>query len=219
VAVRAIWRSNKLRRHSGSDAAWKAAGQERPLKLPAFETAVPTANGAQHPQDLFHARAKAVEAWFAVCLVVASTPGRLFSVDDAALRARPSLESVGDKVYCLCGCVTTLNRCPHLPSECWSRRQTEEAIRTDIAQGKDEAAILQDLVQRYGVQVLAAPPVKGLDLAAWLLPGFGLVTGLILVVWVVRRWHHPAGRPPEPPVAVDPKLMMAIEEEMKTLED
>jgi cytochrome c-type biogenesis protein CcmH len=89
-------------------------------------------------------------------------------------------------------------------------------IEKEIAEGKDETTILQDLAIRYGVQVLAAPPAKGFSLTAWILPGVGLLVGLSLVVVVVRRWRRPspatAAAPAKP---LDPKLLTAVEEEMK----
>lgn len=131
---------------------------------------------------------------------------------------KPTLDSIGNKVYCLCGCVTTLNHCPHLPSECASRAQMEALIRRDIGAGKTEKAILTDFTAAYGVKVLASPPTQGFDIAVWILPGIGLVVGLILVIVIVKRWRR---RPPPGELAddseIDPKMMAAVEEEMKKL--
>jgi cytochrome c-type biogenesis protein CcmH len=130
---------------------------------------------------------------------------------------KPTLKSVGQKVYCLCGCVTTLEHCPHPPSECSMRAQMEALVMKDIDAGKDEQAILQDFVDRYGVQVLAAPPAKGFDLTAWILPGVGLIVGLVAVIVIVRRMRKSSPeRAPATPAPVDPKLLAAVEEEMKT---
>ena len=90
-------------------------------------------------------------------------------------------------------------------------------IEKEIAEGKDETAILQDLAIRYGVQVLAAPPARGFSLTAWILPGVGLLAGLSFVLIIVRRWRKPspvaAAIPAKP---LDPKLLAAVEEEMKS---
>jgi cytochrome c-type biogenesis protein CcmH/NrfF len=129
---------------------------------------------------------------------------------------KPTVESIGDQVMCLCGCVATLNHCPH--RDCATVAEIRPIIEKEIAEGKDETTILQDLAIRYGVQVLAAPPAKGFSLAAWILPGVGLVVGLSLVVLIARRWRKPApvaaGVPATP---LDPKLLAAVEEEMKEL--
>jgi len=93
----------------------------------------------------------------------------------------------------------------------------EALVMKDIDAGKDEAAILQDFVDRYGVRVLAAPPAKGFDLTAWVLPGVGLIVGLAVVILIVRRMRKPSSEPAEAPAAsIDPKLLAAMEEEMKT---
>jgi cytochrome c-type biogenesis protein CcmH len=127
---------------------------------------------------------------------------------------KPTLESIGDQVMCLCGCVATLNHCPH--RDCATIAEIRPVIEKEIAKGKDETTILQDLAIRYGVQVLAAPPTKGFSLTAWILPGVGLLAGLWLVVVVVRRWRKSspaaAAAPAEP---LDAKLLTALDEEMK----
>ena len=142
----------------------------------------------------------------AVLLVVATASG--------ASNTKPTVESIGDKVMCLCGCVATLNHCPHV--NCAMREQEQAAIRKDIAAGKDEKGILQDLVAQYGVKVLAEPPAEGFNLAAWILPGLGLLAGLAFVVVIVRRWNRPA--PPDPGTRsadIDPTLLAAIEDARK----
>lgn len=129
--------------------------------------------------------------------------------------ARPTVEAVSERVMCLCGCVATLNHCPHPESECAMRAEMTKLIKTQIAGGKTEEAILQDFVERYGVKVLAAPPGSGFNLAAWVLPGLGLILGLACVMVIVRRWRQPAAAASAPPAPTDPKLLAAIEEEMR----
>lgn len=125
-------------------------------------------------------------------------------------------KGIGDQVYCMCGgCVTSLNTCPM--QFCEVKEGMHSTIRADLEQGKTEPEILQDLVNRYGEKVLAAPPARGFNLTAWLLPGVGLLIGLFLAITVVRRWRRrtaeaaaPAGAPP-----VDESVLSAVEEEMK----
>ena len=153
-------------------------------------------------------------------LTVALLMLTLWSVGDArAASPKPTLQSVGDKVYCVCGgCVAMLNHCPHLPSECSTRAQMEDLIQKGIAQGKDEKGIIQDLVLRYGVQVQATPPAKGFNLTVWILPGVGLILGLVVVLAMVRRWRRVSTRPQKLPAArIDPKLVAAVEQEIKKI--
>ncbi len=90
-------------------------------------------------------------------------------------------------------------------------------INKEIGEGKDETAILQDLSLRYGVQVLSTPPAHGFNLAVWILPSVGLLVGLGVVVVIVRRWKRkPADELPPAAAHQDPKVLAAVEEEMKS---
>ena len=128
-------------------------------------------------------------------------------------------KDIGNKVYCLCGCVTTLNHCPML--QCAEKEEMRGIIRADLQKGMAEPAILQDLVNHFGEKVLAAPPAHGFNLTAWVLPGIGLLIGLLVAIAFVRRWRRPAvqaaGGPAEPPV--DDNVRSAVEEEMKKYVD
>lgn len=140
----------------------------------------------------------------------------LVNVAIAAQRPAEVEKGIGDQVYCMCGgCVTSLNTCPM--QFCEVKEGMHSIIRADLEQGKTEPEILQDLVNRYGEKVLAAPPARGFNLTAWLLPGVGLLIGLFLAITIVRRWRKPtaeaaapAGAPP-----VDESVLSAVEEEMK----
>jgi cytochrome c-type biogenesis protein CcmH/NrfF len=157
---------------------------------------------------LFRLPARLAAGIFVWALLSASAP--------RGANRKPTVESIGDQVMCLCGCVATLNHCPH--HDCSTVVEMRPVIEKEIAQGKDETAILQDLAIRYGVQVLAAPPAKGFNLTAWILPALGLSVSLIVVAVVVRRWRKlsatVAAKPG--PASVDPKLRAAVEAEMKT---
>ncbi len=128
--------------------------------------------------------------------------------------SKPTLKSIGEALICQCGCGQTVYGCNHF--ECASRAEMNALIEKEIAAGKDETTILQDFVKQYGVQVLASPPAKGFTLMAWVLPGLGLVVGLAVVITFVRRWRKPPAKPGQsPPAPIDPKLLEAVEEEMK----
>lgn len=130
-------------------------------------------------------------------------------------RPKPTVRSVSEHVVCQCGCNYGLNYCPH--QNCSSHDEMKASIEEELAAGKDENVILQGLVDRYGVKVLAAPPAKGFNLVAWILPGVGLVVGFIVVMVIVRRWRRPIEKPAAAGAAsLDPKLLAEIEEEMRT---
>ena len=100
---------------------------------------------------------------------------------------------------------------------CAEKAEMRAFIAKEIADGKGETAILQDLSLRYGVQVLSAPPAHGFDLTVWILPGVGLLLGLGIVLVIARRWKiKPALVASVPAKASDPKVLSAVEEEMKS---
>jgi cytochrome c-type biogenesis protein CcmH len=137
----------------------------------------------------------------------------LMAVVALGAATQPTVKSLGDALICQCGCNQTVNECNHL--ECPSQAEMRAMAAKEIAAGKDETTILQDFVLRYGVKVLASPPTQGFNIAVWILPGIGLLTGLGLVVFIVRRWRMPSPETAPPSAPVDPKVLAAIEEEMK----
>ena len=144
----------------------------------------------------------------------------LVSVAMGAQSREQIAKEIGDNVYCMCGgCVTTLNHCPH--QYCPTKAEMHKIINTDLAEGKTEQAVLQDLVNRYGEKVLAAPPARGFNLTAWILPGIGLLIGLFLAITFVRRWHRPALQAAAPAAGppIDDSVRSAVEEEMKKYVD
>ena len=146
-------------------------------------------------------------------LVLALLGAAAVQADDSR---KPTYDTIGDQVMCLCGCVATLNHCPH--HDCSTVAEMRPFIQKEIESGKSENAILQDLADRYGVRVLAAPPTKGFNLTAWILPGLGLIVSLCFVVAIAKRWRK---RPVEPSggkagVAIDARILDAVEKEMKT---
>ncbi len=147
----------------------------------------------------------------AICLVAAWMLAMASSLWGAS---KPTVKSIGDAVMCQCGCAQTVTACNHF--ECATRAEMNALSDKEIKAGKDETTILQDFVKQYGVQVLASPPASGFNMTVWVLPGIGLMVGLFVVVMIVRRWRRP---PPEsnlpPPGPIDPKIIEAMEEEMK----
>ncbi len=132
----------------------------------------------------------------------------------AASGSKPTQKSIEGAVTCQCGCNQTVSGCDHYG--CSSREEMRALIQKEIAAGKDETAILQDMTLRYGVKVLAAPPAQGFNLTVWILPILGLMVGLAAVVLIVRRWRNPSAEPAGvPPPSIDPKVVAAVEAEMK----
>jgi cytochrome c-type biogenesis protein CcmH len=88
-------------------------------------------------------------------------------------------------------------------------------IRARIAAGDCEGEIKSALVDEFGESVLAAPPKRGFNLLAWVLPLAGLAAGAVAVGFAARRWS--VSRVPAPPDAgppLDPALERRLDDEL-----
>ena len=82
--------------------------------------------------------------------------------------------------------------CPVCPAETIDQAQVEISfqmrgvIREMLAEGKSREEILDYFVDRYGPDILAAPPKTGANLLAWILPIVGVAAGLGGLFLVIR---------------------------------
>jgi cytochrome c-type biogenesis protein CcmH len=82
--------------------------------------------------------------------------------------------------------------CDHVG--CPNREGEMDQLRTGIASGMTDQAILNGFVEQWGATVLAAPTTKGFDLVAWIMPFAVAALALIGTILLVRNWarHQPA---------------------------
>ena len=82
--------------------------------------------------------------------------------------------------------------CPVCPAETIDQAQVEISfqmralIREMLAEGSTKEEILDYFVDRYGPDILAAPPKSGANLLAWILPIVGMAAGIGGVYLVIR---------------------------------
>src|ERR1700744_4034720 len=86
-----------------------------------------------------------------------------------------TLDRVGHKLVCPCGCAEILSECNHVG--CPDSGPMIAELRKDIADGQTEPTILNAFVAEYGPVVLAAPLRGGFDLVAWIVPFAVLLLG------------------------------------------
>lgn len=63
-------------------------------------------------------------------------------------------------------------------------------IQQRIDQGATRSQIKRELVQQWGTRILAAPPRRGFDLLAWLLPIVGVLGGAAVIGALAWRWSR-----------------------------
>jgi cytochrome c-type biogenesis protein CcmH len=66
-------------------------------------------------------------------------------------------------------------------------QQWRAQIGQMLSEGQSEQQIKDYFVARYGVRVLAQPPAQGTSLLLYVLPIVGLIVGVVIVVWLLRR--------------------------------
>ena len=102
--------------------------------------------------------------------------------------------------------------CPVCPAETIDQAQVEISrqmrliVREMLAEGKDRDDILDFFVERYGQDILAAPPKSGADLVAWLLPVGGVIAALVAVFFIIRSMTRRGPTLATPQLAVDAGL-------------
>jgi cytochrome c-type biogenesis protein CcmH len=96
-------------------------------------------------------------------------------------------KQVGGKFMCMCGCSQVLTQCNHVG--CTTSAGMLKEVDQAVARGDSEEKITQAFVLEFGTKVYAEPPKSGLSLVAWMLPSIYLVSGTVLVIFVIVRWR------------------------------
>ncbi len=114
--------------------------------------------------------------------------------------------------------------CPVCPGETIDQsqnalaKQMREAVREQLEAGKTREEIIQFFVERYGEGVLAAPPKRGFNLVAWLLPPVAITGALLLLVFIVRGMTQRSLPPSQSQAAPSPELkefLSVVDEELE----
>jgi cytochrome c-type biogenesis protein CcmH len=101
----------------------------------------------------------------------------------AAAAARPSLPTIERQVMCVtCKIPLNVAQSPQADRE-------RAFIQSLIDAGQTEAQIKRALVGQYGSTVLALPPTRGFDLAAYLVPVAALLAVLAVLAVLLPRWR------------------------------
>ena len=134
----------------------------------------------------------------------------------AAAEPPPTLADLEDEVVCPT-CETTLEMSNSPIAE-----RMRAFIRARIAAGDSKEEIKAKLVDQFGEGVLAAPPKRGFNLLAWLLPLGGIAVASAAVAVLARRWVRGRAEPDaaagEPATngraPLDPVLERRVDEEL-----
>jgi cytochrome c-type biogenesis protein CcmH len=135
----------------------------------------------------------------------------------AASEQHPTLAELEDELVCPT-CKTTLAM-----SNAPVAERMRAFIRERIAAGDTKSEIKDKLVAQFGESVLAAPPARGFNLLAWLLPIAGALAAVVAVAFLARRWSRSradasAGASADGGRPLDPDLERRVDEELARFE-
>jgi cytochrome c-type biogenesis protein CcmH len=149
-------------------------------------------------------------ALLAVALVALALAGAA-----GASEQKPTLAELERELICPT-CQTTLEL-----SNAPVAERMRAFIRARIAAGDTKSEIKAALVEQFGESVLAAPPKKGFNLLAWVLPLAGAALALGLLAVALVRWSRTRPEVDEPAPAsanggppLDPELERRLDEEL-----
>ena len=115
--------------------------------------------------------------------------------------------------------------CPtcHVPLN-QSDSQAAQDIRDFVQQRHDagwsEQRTKQALIDRFGPQILAAPPFRGFDALAWLVPALLLGLGIMIATGLAWTWSHSRTTPTadDDLPTLDPALVARIDADLDHLD-
>jgi cytochrome c-type biogenesis protein CcmH len=114
-------------------------------------------------------------------------------------------KELGKKLICVCGCNQILTACNHVG--CTYSHTMLKELDQAVARNESDDLTLQAFVQEYGPTVLAEPPAKGFDWAAWIVPVVVPLVALFILWEVVRRWRRRAVLAPAGGPTISPDLL------------
>jgi len=82
-----------------------------------------------------------------------------------------------------------------------------QVVRDMLSQGSSRDEILDFFVDRYGKDILAAPPKSGVNLIAWLAPIGGVGAALVAVFFIIRSMTRQTPVTATPRPVQDPGLI------------
>jgi cytochrome c-type biogenesis protein CcmH len=121
------------------------------------------------------------------------------------------VNAIARQLYCPVCENVPLDVCPTQACAQW-----RAIIRQMLAEGRTEQEIKDYFVVQYGERVLAAPPPRGFNWLAYIIPAAAFVVAVSMLARTLRRWMRPAhlDAAPEMPAADDP-YVERLEQELR----
>jgi cytochrome c-type biogenesis protein CcmH len=112
----------------------------------------------------------------------------LLALAGPAAGQKLTVKEVGEELVCQCGCNHVLYNCTM--QNCHSATPMREEIQNKLDEGQTKKQIVAAFVEQYGMKVLSAPPPRGFNLSAWVIPFVALGAGAFVAVKVLQSWRR-----------------------------
>ncbi|OGT92200.1 MAG: hypothetical protein A2083_04135 [Gemmatimonadetes bacterium GWC2_71_9] len=106
------------------------------------------------------------------------------------------VKAIEGKIRCTCGCNLDVFTCRTTDFTCATSPAMHRLVLARLDSGMTAAQVIAAFERQYGQSVLMAPPKRGFNWAAYVMPFVGLGFGLALLGFIMRRWIR--ARPVEP---------------------
>lgn len=120
----------------------------------------------------------------------------------AAVAEGDRYNDLGVKIQCACGCQQALIKCNHVG--CQYSDNMIRQLRAALTNYPNDEDVLNWFRRTYGMTAVTAPSTQGFELTIWVFPLVLAALGVLLLIWISRRWRMrvaPAGALP-----IDPQL-------------
>lgn len=92
------------------------------------------------------------------------------------------VNTIAERLYCPVCENVPLDVCGTQACADW-----RDEIRAMLAEGRSREEIENYFSERYGRRVLATPDPRGIDALVWVLPPLGVIVGIVVLVFALRR--------------------------------
>lgn len=98
---------------------------------------------------------------------------------------------VGKHISCQCGSCSEDVNCMMSSGQCEFCKPARTKVFKMQQAGMSDKDITDEFIREYGPKIYRADP----SALGWLVPYGTLMIGIVVVIWFVRRYYHPAAAP------------------------
>ncbi len=100
--------------------------------------------------------------------------------------------AIEKQIRCTCGCNQDVYTCRTTDFQCATSPAMHRLVLARLDSGMTAPQVLAAFQKQYGEAIFMAPPRRGFNWLAYVMPFIGLGVGIGIVVGFVRRWAHVA---------------------------